>query len=287
MRELAERLQEVDKSTIALGVAIAGVAASIGPTLFIIGKLTAAIAFLTSPIGLVIVAIAALSAAILYIWVNWSAIVERISDWSWWKNMLIDMVQFFLDQNPFEHIIKAYNFLLRKLGRDEIKSPFQGMIESLEALKDDTQEYEHQFASMADTIKVATDKAKESISGMFSTGEATGFATATEAALDRVGFAYETAADRVQNAIAKMGITTVEGVKRTTEPLRRFADITDELAARINTAIVDMTESFFEGLSNMAVAGGGFAAVGAGLLSTLADIAVRMGRIIMAAGIGI
>src|SRR5690554_4586127 len=140
MRELAERLQEVDKSTIALGVAIAGVAASIGPTLFIIGKLTAAIAFLTSPIGLVIVAIAALSAAILYIWVNWSAIVERISDWSWWKNMLIDMIQFFLDQNPFEHIIKAYNFLLRKMGRDEIKSPFQGMIDSLERSEEHTSE---------------------------------------------------------------------------------------------------------------------------------------------------
>src|SRR5690554_924794 len=218
MRELAERLQEVDKSTIALGVAIAGVAASIGPTLFIIGKLTAAIAFLTSPIGMVIAAIAALSAAILYIWVNWSAIVERISDWSWWKNMLIDMIQFFLDQNPFEHIIKAYNFLLRKMGRDEIQSPFQGMIDSLETLKDDTQQYEHQFSSMADTIKTTTDKAKEYISGMLGGGSGGGISgeikqssRTVQAETSTIAESYEDMARRTMQSINQMHLVTQGG----------------------------------------------------------------------------
>src|SRR5690625_490807 len=297
--ELTQRIGSLNPNILRLGVLIAGAAAAIGPLLLIggkmvamfgasiamIGKLTAAIAFLTSPIGLVIVAIAALSAAILYIWVNWSAIVERISDWSWWKNMLIDMIQFFLDQNPFEHIIKAYNYLLRRMGRNEIKSPFQGMIDSLEALKDDTQQYEHQFASMADTIKTATDKARESISGMLSTGEATGFATATESALDRVGLAFESAADRVQAAIAKMGITTVEGAQRIPHSLRDMARQADEIGQALQSTMTNAAVSFAESFGQMIASAGKGESSFNNLLGMVADFASQLGRIIVGIGV--
>ena len=287
LKDMAETLQETDRETIALGVAIAGLVAGIGPALFIIGKLTAAIAFLVSPVGLVIAALAALAAAVLFVWDNWQAITERISDISWWRNAVIDMIQFLNDWNPFSLLIDGYNALVDRIGGTPIPNPFDLVNEGLDELRVETKEYEHEFGSFGDAIESAMNRAKQAISGLFVGTGMQEFAQRSESVMDHVGGVYETTADRIERAIGRMMVVTDHAGQKMPEVFSGIADITDELAAKINTAMVDMTESFFTGLSNMAFAGEGLSGVARGLLSTMADLAVRAGRIILAAGLGI
>lgn len=166
-------LQSIDKNTLKWIVTIGGLVAAVGPLLAGLGFLVTTIlpamvagfAAIFSPITLVVAAIAGLAAAILYIWDNWSAIKERITDWSWWKNMLIGMVQFLLKYNPMQLLIKPYEYLLELLGI-QIPNPFEEIAESLEQFKDETKEYEHSFGSFGDAVKNAGKKAIQALTGI-------------------------------------------------------------------------------------------------------------------------
>lgn len=153
IKELAEAAQNLNPEIIKIGVGIAAAVAVIGPALIILGQLAIAISAIISPVGLVIAAIAGLSAAILYVSQNWDAVVERISDWAWWRNMLVDMAQFFIEHSPFGLVIKGVNAVLRFMGKAEIPNPFKGLADSLEGLKVETKEYEHEFGSFMDAVK--------------------------------------------------------------------------------------------------------------------------------------
>jgi TP901 family phage tail tape measure protein len=143
----------------------AGVVAAIGPALTVFGALGTAIAAITSPIGLVVVGVLSLAAAIFYVYDNWQAIVERISDWSWWKNMLIDMVNFFIEWNPFNLIVEGFNKLLEAVGMDTITNPFEVLQTALSTLKDDTVEYNHKFKDFGETVDSITGKVKALFGG--------------------------------------------------------------------------------------------------------------------------
>lgn len=166
-------LQSIDKNTLKWIVTIGGLVAAVGPLLAGLGFLVTTIlpamvagfAAIFSPVTLVVAAIAGLAAAILYIWDNWSAIKERITDWSWWKNMLIGMVQFLLKYNPMQLLIKPYEYLLGLLGI-QIPNPFEEIAESLEQFKDETKEYEHSFGSFGDAVKNAGKKAIQALTGI-------------------------------------------------------------------------------------------------------------------------
>jgi hypothetical protein len=157
---LAGAFTNLDDRTKKIILVIAGVAAAIGPMLLIVaaataayGYLAVAIGALTSPIGLAVAALLIIPIALKYIVDNWEAFSERLSDWSWWKNMLIDMLRFFVRINPFNQIIEGFNFVLRYLGKNEIPNPFDTLNEALVGLKDETKEYEHEFGSLTDSIK--------------------------------------------------------------------------------------------------------------------------------------
>ena len=81
--------------------------------------------------------------------------------------------------------------------------------------------------------------------------------------------------------------TTREDLQATKDEFKEFGSVSEQLAVVINQAIVDMAESFADSLASMMFTGEGFSNFGAQLLSSLGDLAVRMGRIILAAGIGI
>lgn len=75
LTELVKRFIETDDETKQLILAIAGIAAAIGPVLIVVGTLIQSIArlasvftFLTSPIGIAILAITAIAAIIVYLW---------------------------------------------------------------------------------------------------------------------------------------------------------------------------------------------------------------------------
>lgn len=141
---------EAKKQIVTFGL----LAASLGPVLLIFSQIAKVIAFVMSPIGAVITGIAALGAAFLYLKDNWEAVKERIGDWSWWKNMLIGMIQFFIENNPFALIIKGINSALEYIGKDLIPNPFEKFSnEYLEELKDTNKEYEHEFKNFGESIK--------------------------------------------------------------------------------------------------------------------------------------
>lgn len=176
-------------------IMVAALAAALGPILTILGAIF-------SQTGLVVMAFAVLAAAFIYVYENWQAIVERVSDWTWWKNMMIDMTQFIIDYNPFtmlarvgilmlnylsikttelfNNLIDIYNKLAKaSSGKFPIISHFQAMvlpdpftpvIEGLEALKSETTQYEHQFKGFTESLIDFAKKAGEAILGLFPKG---------------------------------------------------------------------------------------------------------------------
>lgn len=156
MREVAERVNNLDTESKTKILRFAAAIAAIGPAITAVGlgfsALGVAIGALMSPITLVVGALAGLSVAITYIWDNWKAITERISNIGWWKNTIIEMIQFLAINNPFNGLVYSYNAFLMSIGQKPIQNPFINMAMGLEELKDDTVEYQHEFGTLKDAL---------------------------------------------------------------------------------------------------------------------------------------
>ena len=87
-------------------VTLGGVLAAIGPMVTLFGALVSVVGFFMSPLGAVIAGLAALAAAAIYVVDNMEAFKERFSDVGWWKNALIQMLQWFIEFNPYSLIWK-------------------------------------------------------------------------------------------------------------------------------------------------------------------------------------
>jgi tape measure domain-containing protein len=157
--KIAQWFGSLSTETRSTMIKIVGAIGLVGPTLMGLGvaisTIGVALAALTSPVALVVGALAGLSAAILYISDNWKAITERISDIGWWRNTIIDMIQFMIDYNPFVKLIDGYNALARHFGIVEIPNPFKALSASLEHLKGETKDYKTEFGSFTDAVKNA------------------------------------------------------------------------------------------------------------------------------------
>lgn len=285
LKNMAESLQNTDRETIALGVAIAGLVAGIGPALFIIGKLTVAIGFLVSPIGLVIAALAALAAAVLYVWDNWQAITERISDIGWWRNTIIDMIQFLNDWNPFSLLIDGYNALIERIGGTPIPNPFGLVNEELDKLRVETKEYEHEFGSFGDAIVSAMDRAKGAISGLFGAGAGDQMATETEEPMERVAFAYESASDRARAALNRMVEAGRFAAVKVPSAMQGMANEVSEIGQALQTTITSAAISFAESFGQMIASAGQGQSFFNSLLGIMADFASQLGRIVTGIGV--
>jgi TP901 family phage tail tape measure protein len=163
----------------AMIVAIAAVLAAIGPLTVAIGLVASGISsliglmtVLTGPVGLVIAAVGALAAAVLYVWDNWKAVSERISDVSWWKNTLISMVEFLAKQ-----VVKMVDLLtwpIRKVAEvlgveiPTIEINLQPLFDELNSLKSEPKKYKHEFGSFLDAVKNGANKAAEALGLMSS-----------------------------------------------------------------------------------------------------------------------
>lgn len=160
LQSVSERVSHLIRAFVDLGPEIhkkialfLGIVAAIGPVITILGGLALAIAAITSPIGLVIASLAALSVAITYVWDNWRAIIERISDTGWWRNTIISMIQFFIENDPFGLIIDGFNAVARRLGIAEIPNPYTALSGTLDKLRVEQKEYEHEFGSLTGALR--------------------------------------------------------------------------------------------------------------------------------------
>ena len=159
--DLASKFTNLDGETKKTILTIIGIATVIGPVLILIagavsifGMLGGAIGALVSPIGLAVAALVVLPIAFKYIIDNWEAFAERLGDWSWWRNAIIQVLQWTLKYNPFSVILKGAQGLYDFLGIEtKVYNPFDNLADSLDDLKVETKEYKHEFGSLMDSIE--------------------------------------------------------------------------------------------------------------------------------------
>lgn len=183
LKQIVDRFQSLSdtgKRTIAI---IAGIAAAIGPMLVVFGTLGAALpaiaagfSMMLGPIGLVVTAIAAIGAAFVYIYGNWEAVKERMGDWAWWKNALIQAAQWLIEYSPISLLIDGINELVTFLGGDPIPNPFQGLSDYLGQAKTETKQYENEFKSFGATITSVMGEATAAL-GLYNTTASAAFGT--------------------------------------------------------------------------------------------------------------
>ena len=135
IKDFALAFTNLDDDTKKVIVTIGILAGAIGPLLLLVGSLTIAFAALFTPGGAILVGILAVGAGFIYISENFEAMKERLSDWSWWKNSLINAAQ--------QMILIFGGPIARKLG----------ITQAVLKLEKDTKEYENEFGTFADAIK--------------------------------------------------------------------------------------------------------------------------------------
>ena len=139
IKDFALAFTNLDDDTKKVIVTIGILAGAIGPLLLLVGSLTIAFAALFTPGGAILVGILAVGAGFIYISENFEAMKERLSDWSWWKNSLINAAQ--------QMILIFGGPIARKLG----------ITQAVLKLEKDTKEYENEFGTFADAIKAKAE----------------------------------------------------------------------------------------------------------------------------------
>ena len=145
LKDIVEAFTNLDNDTKNVIVTMGILAGALGPLLLLVGQLTIAFAALFTPGGVILVGILALAAAFVFVTENFEAFKERLSDWNWWRNSLLE----------------AAADLTDILGGRLSKA--LGLGESIREFKTGSTKYEHEFGTFADAIK---NKA-EDLSGVF------------------------------------------------------------------------------------------------------------------------
>tara|TARA_R100000654_G_scaffold16978_2_gene35541 strand:+ start:134 stop:1978 length:1845 start_codon:yes stop_codon:yes gene_type:complete len=153
---------EAKRITVVVGI----LAGAVGPLLVVLGSVATIVAGLSIKFIAISSAIAALALGILFVVDNWEAFKERFSDIGWWKNALIDMIQFLIEHSPISLFIKGINAALEFLGKNPIPNPFEGMADGLDSLKGETKEYKNDFQDFSTFIGNQAEKIKKSLGGL-------------------------------------------------------------------------------------------------------------------------
>ena len=153
---------ESQKTTVVIGL----LAGALGPLLTVLGSIVGVVMTLGIKFIAIAAAIAALALGVLYVNDNWEAFIERFSDITWWRNALISMIQFLVENSPIGLFLKGINATLKLLGREEFPNPFEGIADSLDALKGETKEYETEFQDFSTFIGNQGKKIKKALAGV-------------------------------------------------------------------------------------------------------------------------
>lgn len=153
---------ESQKTTVVIGL----LAGALGPLLVVLGSIVGVVMTLGIKFIAIAAAIAALALGVLYVNDNWEAFIERFSDIQWWKNALVDMIAFLVENSPIGLFIKGINAALKLLGREEIPDPFKGIAEELKGLKKETKKYKNEFQDFATFIGNQGTKIKKALAGI-------------------------------------------------------------------------------------------------------------------------
>ncbi len=202
---LLQKFRGLDDSTKKWAVAIAAVAATLGPLLVAIGFfantvlpiMATGFTALFSPVTAIVAAIIGMATALLYVNQNWDALKERFSDSGWWENRIIDMTQFILKYNPMQLLIDPLVRLFDLMGV-EFPNMLNVTSQYLETLRKETGEYKHELMDLSSTIKGAIDEAIAAMTGRIK--ELTGALTESGDEMEETG----SKAKRLQLDISKL-----------------------------------------------------------------------------------
>jgi phage-related minor tail protein len=240
LKGLVHRFQELDPGTKKIIAVMAGLAAAIGPVLMAVSAMLPALAALpavfaaiTGPVGMVVAAIGALGAAAIYVYENWQALKEFLTDWDRIKNALIDFVKF-----VGKRVILPIYDALKMIGLDVITDPIDAMFNKLDALKNPVSEIKTEFKSFGQTMK---DFANETVFGMQSVTAAA--ETMNSALMSTTsggsggGMGQETAiGPMAMKESGPLGLPNAEEMSEINSAMMRYAETANEVAAAQNKA---------------------------------------------------
>jgi hypothetical protein len=234
IQKVIARFKELDPNTKKIIIVISGLAAAIGPVLMAIsamipaiGAIGTAISVATGPIGIAVAAIGALGAAAIYVYENWEALKEFLTDWDRIKNALIDFVKF-----VGKRVILPIYDALKMLGLDVITDPIDAMFNKLDALKNPVSEIKTEFKSFGQTMK---DFATETVFGM---ENVTAAAETMNSALMSTtsggsggGMEQETAiGPMAMKESGPLGLPTPDEMREINTEMMRYAETANEVA---------------------------------------------------------
>lgn len=247
----------------------------------------AALSIVMTPIAvkvaLITAALAALGVAAYYVYDNYETFKERfLALWVTIKNKMLDVAA---------QIVKATSNLIDPFGifKDEAVSA----VDYLEGLKEPIPDVERKFKSFGETmsqigdgITASYERAKAAITGMFSAApgsdpEKEPETSPTSTYGGRVG-------ERGKKVTAPQLDLTTKGIETTEKKLSRLSEqLANEIAPTISLALGDIAGSFLEMSAAAAVSGSSFGSVMNSVLMSLADLAIRVGKIAIGVAIAI
>lgn len=317
LRDMIKGFQNLDEGTKRTIVVVGGLVAAIGPAILVIAQLVKisrtlaiTVAAVNWEIVLIVGAIAALAAAGVYLWQNWKAVSERISDWSWWRNMLIEMTQWFLNTASqwFDILTTPFRKLMSYLGIEVPKwnDMFKPFIEGLDKLKTEPKEYTNQFGSFWDAMKNGTKDAAKYFGLFRQSAENDLNAVGNSMAIVAGSFGSLGRGDTSMKAIGSKSAKSVTGGDNTSgvfqvDKLLAGAELLKEkgkkMAAELGKVALNLSDtvqqsfgnmfsSFAESFAEMITGTSGIKSFFSGLLNLVLDFTSNFGKALIAAGVG-
>jgi TP901 family phage tail tape measure protein len=163
IRNLVDVFTSLTPQAQQIAVVMGIIVGAMGPLVAIIGGIVTAFMSISLTVAGVIAGVLGLVAAFVYLRENWEAVKERLGDWSFIKNAIISTFQTFIKFNLFSMIIDGMNKLREFLGKDPLPNPFDKVVEGLEDLKEETNEYKHEFGSFTDAVKGQAKEAADAL----------------------------------------------------------------------------------------------------------------------------
>ena len=258
--DLASRFGDLDDRTKKIIIVVGTLAALLGPMLLVVAGLSAAfmglgvvIGALTSPIGLAIAAIAVLPIALKYVLDNFEAFAERLGDWSWWRNAIIQVLQWLVKYNPINLLLEGAQKLYDFLGiESEVFNPFDGLAEKLEDLKVETKEYKNEFGSLTDSIKDGLDKLDITLPSLFGNANAGTASVSTSKKEDKKEFVASPFdfQDEYKQYLADLEAAEA-ATQRFKNAIKDFGESISMSFANSFADVISSGENLFEGLGNI------------------------------------
>lgn len=313
IRDLANWFTSLDEAGKRWAIIVAAMAAAAGPLVLVVGSMVTIFGALTLEVVAVVAAITALAAGIIYLYENWEAIKERISDWTWWRNMILDMGIFMIEYNPFvillqkalkvynalingtakmiNDLIDMYNGFLLKMGAKggfitwvkpedlKLEDPWEKSIEALEAAKDKTKEYKNEFKSFTESIVSFAEKAGDAISNMFPKTGSSGLKgmeapVKTDAPITSKPFEPE-----------DFGEWESIDIRRPEESMQKMIDLAEQLEQALQSAIANGIVAFAEAVGEMFNQGFSAETFFDSLIGLVSDFLGQFGKALIAAGV--